>query len=467
MPISLSCPQCQRRLQIPEVHLGKRARCRTCGAVFVTATDAVASATPVSGPGKKPRGDEAGDVTPRPPSPRATVQVKVVRDPYRLLRGVYRGEFASDGLQLRRGKEEVIRIPVGTSAEARGGNRVSAILDGREVTLAVSGMGLYSERLARDVALFLEGGRGVPDLADYALPRALMAVALLPAGILLIALAGGAIGGALGGALAGGLIGANLAIIRKEAWPRAARVAACLGVGASGYLLLATAVFGLWSLAHKGDAAGVATGAGAGAARAVSHEEVAGWGTPEDPDGDCRFQVGGDTAIIEVPGTVHELLPPPRKTNAPRVLGPVEGDFVAEVRVTGEVRPADPPAPSSHIAFHGAGLLLWGDAGNFIRLERAAFVRDAQLHTYVLFEHLTQGAPSNGQDVPYLGGPVTLRLERRGAQVLGSFSVDGVRWETLGPKTFSAPKATLGVAAVNTASTPFFARFEGLKVGKP
>jgi hypothetical protein len=195
---------------------------------------------------------------------------------------------------------------------------------------------------------------------------------------------------------------------------------------------------------------------------------VTDWGTVEDPAGDCRIEASGPVATIEVPGTLHDLITTePGRSSAPRIMQPAEGDFVAEVQVTGEDLPADPPAPGSRLPFHGAGLLLWGSAGDFIRLERAAFVRGGQLTTYVLFEHHTAGAPTQGQDFRYAGGPVVLRMERRGVQVLGSFSTDGTTWQSLAPKTFTATNVKVGVAAVNSASAPFRAQFQGLKIGKP
>ena len=193
----------------------------------------------------------------------------------------------------------------------------------------------------------------------------------------------------------------------------------------------------------------------------------AGFGKPDDPDGDCQVRVEGGVATITVPGTLHDLSGRAGRFNAPRLLRPVEGAFLAEVKVVGEVRPAGGPTRPGSIPFHGAGLLLWGDAGNFIRLERAAVLRDGVVRPYILLEHHLSGGPPIEQAGQYAGGPVSLRLQRLGSRVVGSFSTDGVRWEELPALEFDfPPQAAVGVAAVNTASEPLKARFEGFKVDK-
>ncbi len=191
------------------------------------------------------------------------------------------------------------------------------------------------------------------------------------------------------------------------------------------------------------------------------------WGTPEDPDHDSQIKVEGAAATIVVPGGIHNLVTPPGQANAPRIMRPVEGDCFAEVKVADGLRPADPAAPGANVPFQGAGLVLWGDAGDFIRLESAAVSRGGQVHAYILFEHHRTGAPAMDQGAQFAGGPVWLRLERRGNQVTAWYNTDGTNWIALRPMDFAAPRASAGVAAVNTAAAPFPARFEGLRVGKP
>ncbi len=456
MITSCLCPQCGRSFQIPEVHAGKKCRCQTCGSVFLTPKAAAAA-----GPGAS-----KGTATRRGQDfPPWTFNVKAVADPDLVLKGPYRAEVSAAGLTLTRKSAGVLKVPVGTPALSLGGGRFSVDVGGREVTLAVSQFTLYANRLAADLVRFLGGEVGGLALADYKMPWFVTLAAFLPVGIGVVGMAGGAIGGAIGGALACGLIGANLVIARKEKWPLAARVGACLAVDGLSYLVLvAAAVAVVASAPGRGQAGGPAV-----VAAPAPGPVLAGWGTVEDPGGDCRVTADAGAVTIEVPGTVHNLALDSAGTsaNAPRVMTPVDGDFVAEVKVLGDDLPADPPAATSQVAFHGAGLLLWGDAGNFVRLERAAFERGG-LHSSVLFEHHKRGAPVPSGNFPHPGGPaVYLRLERRGQLVSGFSSPDGTRWQPLMSAQFEPEHARVGVAAVNTASAPFVVRFEGFKVGKP
>src|SRR4051812_586702 len=71
--------------------------------------------------------------------------------------------------------------------------------------------------------------------------------------------------------------------------------------------------------------------------------EIRGWGTAIDPDGDCKFSVEKGRVAIAIPGTVHALSAERGQVNAPRVLREVEGDFIAQVKVSG----VSPPRSSS------------------------------------------------------------------------------------------------------------------------
>jgi regulation of enolase protein 1 (concanavalin A-like superfamily) len=191
-----------------------------------------------------------------------------------------------------------------------------------------------------------------------------------------------------------------------------------------------------------------------------------GWGTPEDPGGDCRIQVEGSAATIEVPATLR-VLEPGGKDNTPKLVKPIEGDFIADVKVVGNDVPVDPPAEGSKVAFIGAGLILRTETGEIVRLERAAYVRDGRLRTYILFEQHRAGQSVVNQETDYPGGPVTLRLERHGDQVFGSFSLNATDWRPFDPKPVTGKGGSVGVAAINTTSYPFLAMFEGMEVKQP
>src|SRR5262249_17305731 len=95
-----------------------------------------------------------------------------------------------------------------------------------------------------------------------------------------------------------------------------------------------------------------------------------GWGELTDPDGDCTIGADRGKLTITVPGTPHNLTGPAGNTSAPRILRPVTGDFPAQVKVTGDFQPGHPKG------FNGAGLLLWADNANYVRLERNVWLDD-------------------------------------------------------------------------------------------
>ena len=109
-----------------------------------------------------------------------------------------------------------------------------------------------------------------------------------------------------------------------------------------------------------------------------------------DPDKDCKLVKDEDNmkVKIEIPGDkIHTLAPfvvtriNKKKPlhNAPMALTEVEGDLVAMVEVTGEMKPGstmpkDRQGNNIPFTFQGAGLLLYQDKDNFVRLERTAGV---------------------------------------------------------------------------------------------
>jgi regulation of enolase protein 1 (concanavalin A-like superfamily) len=193
-----------------------------------------------------------------------------------------------------------------------------------------------------------------------------------------------------------------------------------------------------------------------------------GWGTITDPDGDCKFIIEKDKLSIAVPGTDHALCVEQNRLNAPRVLRPVEGDFIVQVRVSGKYPFGGKSLVDTRRPFHGAGLLLWKDANTYVRLERAQVMFDGQAGSYVNWELRKDG------DFGRMGGAgeldlkaetVWLRIERRGNTFYGSASADGVQWTTMEPITVDLPrKLQVGILAGQNTATGFTPSFENLKV---
>src|SRR5947208_110569 len=99
---------------------------------------------------------------------------------------------------------------------------------------------------------------------------------------------------------------------------------------------------------------------------------IKGWGEVIDPDGDCTIQSEKGKVTITVPEKNHNLAPLIGQ-NAPRILQEIEGDFALEVKVSGDFKPTDRSTLEGGRSFNGAGLLLWQDEKNFLRLERNSF----------------------------------------------------------------------------------------------
>ncbi len=195
---------------------------------------------------------------------------------------------------------------------------------------------------------------------------------------------------------------------------------------------------------------------------------IAGWGDAVDPDRDCRIGLEGSKLSISIPGTKHDLSAETGEMNSPRVLREMGGDFVAQAKVAGNIRHSGKRTSERSLAYHGAGLLLWQDDKTYIRLERAAVVReDGQVVHYANFELRRDGEPvaSNGIQVP--DQDTYLRLERRNDRVYGLVSVDGYRWTCFDPLAVTLPRdLKLGFAAVNTSADPLTVAFSDLEVYK-
>ncbi len=205
----------------------------------------------------------------------------------------------------------------------------------------------------------------------------------------------------------------------------------------------------------------------AGLSRSLPAQELKSWGLKVDPDRDCRFALDGDRLTINVPATKHNLCVEVREMNAPRVLREIDGDFIAQIKVSGNVGHQGSSTSRQYYGYHGAGWLLWQDERNYIRLERAAIAREGGGVHYGNFELRKDGQLASSQPVQLPDQDITLRLERRGGQVLGAVSTDGITWRYFNPIAIKLPRRVrLGVAAINTSTERFKATFTGREIFK-
>jgi len=201
---------------------------------------------------------------------------------------------------------------------------------------------------------------------------------------------------------------------------------------------------------------------------------ISGWGQVIDPDGDCTITAGEGKIIVTVPGTTHDLSSYHsiyKKRNAPRILREVDGDFTVEVKVSGTFDPGQAATLPETDPFNGAGLLLWANDENFLRLERNVWTTPHDGHSSYepLFEYwkedkdLTPDAPSAK---PFFEGQSTyLRLTRQGNQIRAAVSNDGTHWIETNCTTVQFPQSIkVGVDAINTSKQPFTVEFADFRL---
>src|SRR4030095_8806517 len=160
-----------------------------------------------------------------------------------------------------------------------------------------------------------------------------------------------------------------------------------------------------------------------------------------------------------------------KSSNAPRVLHEITGDFTLQVCVLGEFKPGDKSTQPGRTGYTGAGLVLFADSKNYVRLERATLKSGSQSASkhYTNFEVRLDGKIQRfgrTSDLPLEDNkPVYLQLSRRGTTMLGAVSQDGKTWKEIESKAISDWPATLlaGVAAISTSEFPFTPYFVDIR----
>jgi tetratricopeptide (TPR) repeat protein len=205
-------------------------------------------------------------------------------------------------------------------------------------------------------------------------------------------------------------------------------------------------------------------------ATAPSGQSVA-WGVFVNEDGAARVTAQDNRIAIQSAAGAYDLSAEIDNVNAPRLLRPVEGDCVAQVTVTRPPRPSASRASARRVAFNGAGLLLWQDDRNYVRLEFAAYVGGTGTVRYALFEQRKNGQPVGGlaqADKRLEDGPAALRLERHDHTLSAFVRQGGKDWTPIGEfREDLAPKLYVGLAAVNSTQALFLAEFEDFTIFPP
>ena len=199
--------------------------------------------------------------------------------------------------------------------------------------------------------------------------------------------------------------------------------------------------------------------------------EVPGWGRVIDPwrDSDVSLDREHDRLKIRVPETPHVLSAevPELPMNAPRVVRRVRGDFTAIVRVLGRLEPGR--SRTTHYApYHGAGLIVWQDPSNYLRLERAVGFINGRHHPYVNYELREGGRLVMSHGITSGDHSLFLKLRREGRVFSAWYSRDGRRWAALTSCDAGFDeRVEVGVIAVNSSGRVLSAELERLRIEDP
>src|SRR5262249_18410820 len=93
------------------------------------------------------------------------------------------------------------------------------------------------------------------------------------------------------------------------------------------------------------------------------------WGRLEDPDENCACSVTGGVLSISMPDEFFDLVVESGKMNAPRVLQPVKGDFIVQMKVLADPKRGKQAQPGP--SWQGAGFFVRKDDKTYVRFERA------------------------------------------------------------------------------------------------
>ncbi len=187
-----------------------------------------------------------------------------------------------------------------------------------------------------------------------------------------------------------------------------------------------------------------------------------------DPSKNCKLTRTDSSLAIDVPGGVHLLSADLESRNSPMLTTTVEGDFAAIVRVAGAMVPGSEPAKYKGkvlpFTFQGAGLVLWQDKNNYVRLEKAVQTTKKTkivLTSEVLLEICKNGKLAGRVQMNLPEGPIFLLLGRESGGIKCLFGMDGRRWIALKTLAVAFPdKVDIGLSASNASKEALSARFE-------
>src|SRR5260370_19555269 len=184
---------------------------------------------------------------------------------------------------------------------------------------------------------------------------------------------------------------------------------------------------------------------------------VRGWGEVVDPDKDCRISVDGRKVVVAVAVAAHDFAGELKRWNAPCILTEVKGEFIIDVKVSGEFKPTEGSNIESRRGYNGAGILLIKDKDNHLSLQRGAVNLDGKIRHYLNFELRKDAELAISlYEIELEDAGAYLRLERRGKKSYGMASKAGINWKAYHPIDVDFPEVlTAGVEVINSSRSVF------------
>jgi regulation of enolase protein 1 (concanavalin A-like superfamily) len=144
-------------------------------------------------------------------------------------------------------------------------------------------------------------------------------------------------------------------------------------------------------------------------------------------------------------------------TNAPRVVISANGNFTIETKIMA----------TTDQEWESAGILIWKDSNNFLRLDRACGASNSQRIVFIMSKD--GGWAPIDVILPSNMNPTYLKLSRSGDKFTGYYSSNGLDWTYVGERIFSvADPVDIGLDVVNVYHDgTFFADFDYFKTAQP
>ncbi len=171
-----------------------------------------------------------------------------------------------------------------------------------------------------------------------------------------------------------------------------------------------------------------------------------------DPTGHSTYQVSPQ-GFLTISTAGGNDLNPATNYSAPRLLQPITGNFVAKTSIDF--------TQNQPYGFQAAGILLWQDRNNFIRLDKNPDSIDFEQEVNGIFTH--EAPPETPTNITEL--KAELQLQRTGDSITASWRLPGESsWKQLNTIPFNFHDTMIGLALIGSGSPNTTANYKYFKV---